>query len=682
MFVSLETLLQDLRYGVRTLRRSPGFAVTAIVVIALGIGTTTTIFSIVNAVLLRPLPYPDRERLVFLWGDLRSRNVTDFPFAPGDFHDLRESGMLFEELAAIDSGPLTISGDDGEPERVRATTVTPNLLSMLGAPILHGRDFNEADGVASRATAEPDIGAPQAAQSTVPMSVILGHAFWQRRYGGDRRIIGRVIDLAGARAEVVGVLAPGFELLFPPGSGVYATADLYAAARVDYESGSRMNVSLSVLGRLKPGVSLDQAQRQLDRIAEDLRERFPIKAAAGYDIRAEPMHEDLVADVRGTLIPLMGAVTFVLLIACANVSNLLLVRVGGRMRELAVRAALGGSRWRLVCQVLAEGLVLAGAGVGLGLGLTALGIQALARLGPEDLPRIGSVDIDERVLVFGVASAILATAVFAVVPAVRASRPDVMDILRVSGRSASLGGGRLFRDTVVVAEVALSFVLLVGSGLMVRSFVELRRADPGYDPDGILTFALENVRLQGADARAAFARDLRQRFLALPGVQSVTAAQSIPLDGAAGNVRWGTDAAAADPSRFQQASANFVLPEFFETLRTPVREGRTFTEQDNSPNTKSIVIDRLLAAKAFPTGNAVGQRLLVRSRGDEPEWLEVIGVVDHQRIFSPAVDGHESIYFVDGFVGHGFPVADSYEGSVGADIADARAGERCGAQLP
>ncbi|HSL72004.1 MAG TPA: ABC transporter permease, partial [Longimicrobiales bacterium] len=496
----MKNLLRDIGYSARTLRKSLPFTLVALLTIALGIGASTAIFSVVNAVLLRPLPYTDAERLVLIWGDLRARDVFDFPFPPADFHDLREQGTLFEEFGAVSTGRQTVSGDDGEPERIIVAGVTANLFSMLGMRTIAGRGFNPDDALPQ---APPPEGVT--AQNTpvpLPAITVLSHRFWQRRYGGAADVLGRTIDLGGQRAEVVGVLAPGAELLFPPGTNVEQIPDVWTALRVDYAAGSRINVFLRVIGKLKPGVSVAAAQSQLDGIATSLRQQFPIKETADLRFRVEPMHDDLVADVQPLILALMGAVLFVLLIACANVANLLLVRSAARERELAVRAALGGSRSRLMMMVLAESLVLGTGGALIGLVFARLGIQALLGLRPDGLPRMESIRLDPLVLGFTVAASFLAALAFGLVPALRASRTDVADVLREAGRNACLARGRMLRSGVVVAEVALSFVLLIACGLMVRSFAALQRTDPGFDANGLLTF-VANAR--GNDGqRAAF----------------------------------------------------------------------------------------------------------------------------------------------------------------------------------
>ena len=649
----MRTLTKDIVYAVRTLRRSPGFALTAIATIALGIGASTAIFSVVNAILLRPLPYADPGRLVLVWGDMRARNVTDFPFPPADYHDLKQQADLFEDFAAVTTGRAPLTGDDGEPEQIRTAGATPNLFTMLGVGMSAGRNFNESDG----APLGPPPGDGQVGQAppppAIPASVILSHEFWQRRYGGDRSVIGKFIDLGGQRSQVVGVLEPGVELLFPPSTNIERFPDAFTAMRIDYVNGSRINVFLRVIGRLKPGVTVPQAQAQMDRIAAELRERFPIKKTSDLHIRVEPMQEDLVADVRPSILALMGAVTFVLLIACANVANLLLVRVSRRERELAVRAALGGSRGQLIRQMLTESFVISGVGALLGIGLAWAGIRVLLALAPDTLPRTDTVALDPLVLGFTIVAAVVAAAVFGIVPALRAARPDLMQVLRTSGRTSALGAGAMLRNGVVTAEVALAFILLVGCGLMLRSVIAMQNANPGFDPNGLLTFVVQNPRLNTPEERQVFMQQVRDRLGGLPGVQSVTAAQPMPLDGLVANLRWGTEKAVTDPSAFQQADLHIVLPGYFSTMRTALLAGRDFTSADNRPDANLVIIDRVTAAKAFPGQSPIGKRLFIRVRTAEPEWYEVIGLVEHQRNVTPASDSREAMFFADGYFFHG-----------------------------
>lgn len=639
------------------LRNSPAFAATAIVTIALGIGASTAIFSVTDAVLLRPLPYRDQDRLVLAISDLKKRDVKDFPFANADFMDLRSgAARSFDEFGAVLTGRIIMPRDDGTPEQIRVATVTPNFFRLLGARVAIGRDFEESDGQPQPPAPPPGTAPAATAPPRLPTIAILSYEYWQRRYGGNSAVLGHGMLGAKGGPLIVGVLAPGFELLFPPSSNLERLPDAWYAARLNYDgsANARNGVSLHVIGRLRQGVSLDRAQAEARIVASQLRRNFPIKETSGFDIRVEPMHKFLVTEVRPTILALLGAVIFLLLIACANVANLMLVRASLRERELAVRTALGGSRWRLVRQMLTETLFIAGLGALLGLALAWAGIRALLAIAPANLPRLESIAINPAVLGFSAVAALVAAGIFGLAPALRASRPDVMHVLRASGRTSGLGGARLLRNSVVVAEVALSFVLLIGSGLMVRTFIALQRIDPGYDPHNMLTFALLGGRRGNVpQQRGAFIRDLQQRIRAVPGVQSATGAFPFPLTGGFSPIRWGQEDALADPTKFQAVDFQLVLPGYFETLRTPLIAGRTFTDDDNAPERKVVIIDEFLAAKAFPHQSAVGKRILIRIQTPEPEWVQVIGVVAHQRQTSLADPGREQIYFTDGFVGYG-----------------------------
>ena len=646
---------KDLLHAARGLRKSPAFTLTAVATIALGIGASTAIFSVVNAVLLQPLPYRDAGRLAFIESDMRHRNVVDFPISGPDYSDMRRANTQFDDIAAIVTGRAPARDDFGEPELIRNGAVTCNFLSLLGARLVLGRDFNDADCVPPPPAPPPAPGAAPAPPPGPPgpIMAILSNELWQRRYAGNRDVIGRSIDFGGGMAQIVGVLEPHFELLFPPRAGVEHLPEIWTAGRFDFTQG-RNDVFLHLIGRLKPGATLATAQSQADRFGEEMRRLYTIKNTAGFYFRVEAMRQHLVADVRPAILAIMGAVTFLLLIACANVANLLLVRAATRARELAVRAALGGNRWALVRQLLAEVSLLAASGALLGLGLASLGINLLIYLGPKNLPLLHSVTIDLPVLAFTALAAILAAAVFGVLPALRASRPDIMDVLRASGRTTGLGRGRLLRNAVVMTEVALSFVLLIGCGLMVRSFYAITHADPGFRPANVLTFLMPGAPgLRSPDLRAAFMNDFRGRLRALPGAVSASSSSGLPLDGSGPLARWGTDAALTDPAKFHQANFFAVAPGYLETLGARLLAGRTFTDADNAPRPRVIIVDDILAAKAFPRENAVGKRLLCRIRTPEAEFFEVIGVVQHQRHESLAVDGHEGAYVTDGYFGYG-----------------------------
>ena len=659
----MDSLIKDVAYALRTLARNLGFTVTAITTIALGIGACTAIFSIVNGVLLRPLPYNDPSRLVLVWTELRARNVMDFPFPIPDVKDLRADARSFDGVAGLfPPARVPIGGDGTTPEQVRVQAATPNLLSLLGARAMAGRLFVEQDGTPQPRNPAPPGAPPQQAQPQpprLPTIVILTHGFWQRKFGGDAGVVGRTIDFGNGKAEIVGVLAPAFELLFPPRTGIDPNVDMWSAARLDFDNAARNTGALRVVARLKAGVTLEQARAEAEGLAATMRERFPVKKTADVHYRVVPMQEDLVSGVRTSILALFGAVTFVLLIACANVANLLVVRAAARERELVIRAAIGGSRRRLIQQMLTESLVLALIGGGLGLVIAQGGIEFLVSMGPAKLPRIGSIGIDPLVLAFTAGATLVTAIVCGLVPALRASRPNLVDVLRLSGASPALRAGRALRNGVVVVEVALSFVLLIGSGLMIRSFIALQRVDPGYDASHVLTFVVQPQQRQ-PEERAAFLRQLDERLRAIPGVVSASAATPVPLDGGTQNIPWATEAAgASDPSAFRQANFFTVRPGYFETLRTRLIAGRTFTDDDSTRTSDKVIVDDVLAARAFPDASAVGRTLLVRNlrqngpNAPQNEKVEVIGVVAHQRHESLVEPGREEIFFSEGFFGPG-----------------------------
>ena len=523
-------VLRDFILAARTLRKSPVFAVTAALTIALGIGASAAIFSVTNAVLLRPLPYRDPGRLAFALCDMRKRSVKDFPISNADFMDVRAATTpVFEEMAAVNTGRQASPREDGTPEQIHWAVVSPNFFHLMGAGLALGRPFTEADGQPQPVAAP---GAPPPARPA--LATILSYEYWKRRFGGRADVLGRATPGAPPGSTViVGVLAPGFELLFPPESDLEQEPDVWFAARMEYDVKNRYNVQWHAVARLKDGVSVEQAQTAADRVSAEIRQKAVVWGTAGYAIRIEPMHRHVVAAVRPALLALMGAVIFLLLIACANVANLMLVRAALRERELAVRTAMGGSWWRLVSQTLAEALLLAGVGAALGLGLAWIGIRELRAIAPANLPRLDAVAIDPAVVAFSALAALAATAVFGLAPAWRAARPDIAQVLRASGRASSLGSAGWLRNAVVVAEVALSFVLLIGSGLMFRSFLALLQIDPGFDPHGLLTFQLLGGRGgQTPAARAARQREIEQRLRAIPGVEAVTASFPLPLGGA------------------------------------------------------------------------------------------------------------------------------------------------------
>jgi len=642
--------LQNFKIAARVLAKSPLFTITAVVTIALGLGACTAIFSVTQAVLLQPLPYKDPDRLVIAGMELRQRHVLDLPFSNADYIDLRDGTKnAFEDFCGVFTFQFVIPRDDGTPEQVRMAVATTNFFRVTGGSIALGRDFDDNDGIPQSAPAPGAQPGPR-----LPFIAILSHEYFQRRFGGNAAILGHPLLTSGQpNPLVVGVLAPNFRLYFPPQSNEEPAPDIWIANRLGYDADQRNGFSIRAIGRLKPGVSLEQAQAAADKVAAEARKSFLISGTAGYFIRLEPLRQHMVAKVRPAILALMGSAAFLLLIACANVANLLLVRASLRERELAVRAAIGGSRWRLIVPLLTEAVVLAFVGALAGLALAWAGIHVLRALAPADLPRFESVQMNSYIMGFTALTCLAAIAIFGMVPAWRASRPGIANLLRGSSRNAGLLGGSALRNAVVMVEVALSFVLLVGSGLMFRSFFELQHTDPGFDPHHLLTFRIAgNPRnADTPEKRASFVRQVQDRLRAIPGVESVTASSPFPLAGGFSPIRWGTEEALADASKFQATDNEIVVPGYFEALHVPLLAGRTFTDDDNLPGRNVVVIDQVLANKAFHGQSAVGKRILIRIRTPEAEWVEVIGVVAHQHEESLTEPGREQVYFTDAFVG-------------------------------
>ena len=644
---------KDLAYAIRTLRNHPAFAVTAILTLALGIGASSAIFSVVNAVLLRPLPYGDADRLAIITEDLRVRHVVDFPMAPGDLPDIRDGATLFDGVAAIQATPnATLNRDPSPPEQITVAQATTNVFDVLQTPVMFGRNFTADDGTPNQIVPfGPGAAAAGPPPPRLPAIVILGYDFWRREFGGDTSIIGRTINVFNADVHVVGIASPRAELLFPASMNVPRHVDVWMALRVNFADASRQNVAYRLIGRLKPGATMGAARRQIEQIGAALRQRFPVRVTSGVYFRLEPMKQYLVSQVRTAILALMGAVTFVLLIACANVANLLLVRASERERELAVRAALGGSPWTIVRQLLAESVVLAGIAAVLGVGLAQLGVALLLQLAPASLPRLADVSVDPVVLGFTVIASFVAAMVFGLVPALRASRPDVAQVLRATGRTPALSGAARLRTAVIVAEVALSFVLLVGCGLMIRSFVSLSRVDPGFDANGLLTLSVGNLRARSIEEATALDRQLQAVIAATPGVSAVSAAISVPFDGSDPSGRWGPQAAASDQTLFRQGAYVSIAPGYFDVMRTRILAGRSYTAADDGPDQHEVVIDDWAAKLAFGDSSAIGKTILLRRGGDDVEPYTVIGVVAHERHTSLVGDEKETLFFPASTVG-------------------------------
>ncbi|HEY9506594.1 MAG TPA: ABC transporter permease [Gemmatimonadales bacterium] len=610
-------MLHDIRYALRSLHRHRVFTLTAILTLGLGIGANTAIFSAVNGVLLRPLPYSDPDRILTIWGHHSAigRESASLP----DFLDWRKA-RSFSGMAAWANAAFTVTGT-GEPEVVSGALVTPNYFRVLGAPVPLGRDFR--DDEARGAT----------------RVVVLSQGYWQRAYGGRPDVVGSRITLGGVPYTIVGAGARGLALP--------AEVDVWAPFQTDTTLGRR-NDFLQVIGRLAPGATAETAQVELATIARRLEAEYPA-SNAGWGVELIGLHERIVGEIRPALLVFLGAVALVLLIACANVANLMLVRVAARERELTIRAALGASRGRLVRQLLTESVLLALAGGVLGLGLAVWGVSALRALDPGTLPRLDEVRLDARALAFALVLSVGTGLLFGVVPAVRARRFDLRGGLAEGGRA--LSGARSAartRSALVLAEVALASVLLVGAALLLRSFVGLTRVDPGISVDGILTarVTLPRSRYDDPARQVAFADALLDRARALPGVASAALGSAAPVDDAV--PYWAIALAGVEqppPDVVQDAVVYRASPEYFHTFGLPLIRGRLFEPADRADRTPVAIVSQGLAQRYWPGRDPVGSRLTFGDPTDSAtSWMTVVGVVGDVRQDGAVSPAYPQIY--------------------------------------
>ncbi len=634
----MSELLQDLRYGARRLARSPGFTAVAALTLALGIGANTAIFSVVDAVLLRPLPYGDPERLVLVWDRMERSAIERAPVSAPDLADFREQTRRFAGFAATNNVNEVALTGDGDPEQIQVAGVTANFFDVLGVAPRLGRGFEAADDVPF-----PPPNADGAPVEIPPTAMILTDAYWRRRFGGDPGVIGRAVRLAGQPMTVVGVLPPGWELLMPPDAGMPTDVDAYSPLRIDLAAGPRDNQWLRVIARLAPGVTLAEAQAEMDAVAARHREISPFHRDMGIAVELRPMHRDVVGHVRPALLALLGAVGFVLLIACANVANLLLARSALRRREMAVRASLGAGRGRLFRQVLVEGVLLAVPAAAAGLALAAIGVELLVALRPPDLPRLGTIGLDPRVLSFTLAAAVAAALLAGLAPALTASFERPGAALAARGGD---GGGRLrLRGALVVAEVALSLVLLIGAGLMLRTFFELARVRPGFDPEGVLTYklSLPFPEYPAPEDRTRFFRRMEDQVAAEPGVEAVGSVFPMPLGGRFWTGPYGH---AGDPEETwteQEADFRVITPGYFDAMGIAVLSGRALTAADVEEEREVAVIDVGLARKLWGAIPPVGERIGLDLFGEKLR-LDVVGVVEPVRHAGLTEPPNETLY--------------------------------------
>lgn len=612
----MNTLLADIRYAFRMLLKSPAFTIIAVLALALGIGANAAIFSVVNAVLLRALPYKAPTELVWLWGTNPQNDIAKETASYPDFNDWRQQAQSFSAMAGFTSSSAILGGTDGEPERVRSAVAVGDLFTLLGVEPMIGRKF-----------------LPEENEDGKNRVVLLSHTLWQRRFGGDARIIGGQITINNNQHTVVGVLPPTFQDPLP---GQNQRVEMWLPVGVTQRmQQARRGDFLNVAARLKPGTSLQQAQAEMTGIMARLEKQYP-GTNTGWGAIVQSLHETMTGDVRPALLVLLGAVSVLLLIACANVANLLLARATARQREIAIRAALGASRTRIIAQLLTENVILSLCGGALGLLFAYWGMDALLALSPGNIPRLDTIQIDSQVLLFAMGVSLLTGVVFGLAPALTISKPELNNTLKEGGRGGAEGGAaRRLRSGLAITEIALSFVLLVGAGLLIRSFLQLQQVNPGFNVDHVLTvkLALPTAKYAEDQQVANFYDQLLPRLAALPGVQSAAATNSLPLDtGAAYNSFVVEGRIPAPTDRQPDAETRIVHPAYFNALQIPLKRGRLLDDRDATGAPDVVVINETMAKKYFGGDDAIGRRITFGDpQAADAEWFTVVGIVGDVR---------------------------------------------------
>jgi len=604
----MESMFEDLRYSLRALARSPSFTLVAVVGLALGIGANSAIFTAMNAVLLRPLPYKEAEQLVLLWELNRHNGDHEIKASAPDYIDWKEQNSVFQDIAAFNANSdlgLNLS-EAGHPARISATSVTGNLFSVLGVTPSLGRSFL------------PDEERPGSA----PVC-ILSDGLWRRRFGSDPKILGKAVTLNGEMWTVVGVMPRGFR--FPQSVDLWVPAIVRSTARTKHAQHY-----LGVIARLKPGLSLDHAQAELDALARRMGLQYP-ETNAGLGIRLVPLRTQITGNIRPALLVLFGATAFVLLIACTNLANLLLVRATVRQAEMSLRLALGASRTRLVRQLLTESALLGLFGGILGLILAFVGTRFLLNHSPSNFPRTNEIAVDGRVLAFTLGLSVFTAVIFGVVPALQASKPDLIRTLKVGGSGFAMGQGwQRLRLLLVASEMALALVLLIGASLMIRSFFRLQEVNIGLDPLNVLTMNTTlTVDRYPAPRQIAFYRDVVERIGALPGVTSVGAVDNLPLGGSDLHTFGIVGRSAWDPGDEPSGEFGVVTPQYFNAIGIPLTKGRYFTEGDGEENPRVAIINKALASRYWPKEDPLGKHITIDFEREAREIVGVVGNVRH-----------------------------------------------------
>ena len=634
------TLVQDVRYAIRGFLRTPGFTLAAMSSIAIGVGANTAIFSVASGLLLRPLPYQDADRLAILWNRSPGLGITEDWFSTAQYFDIKNGHSGFEHIAIAIGGNYNLTGD-GEPERIGTIRVSSNLLPMLGVRPILGTSFDEADDVPGRTG-----------------RALMGYGTWMRRYGGDPAVLGRTLMLNGQPYELIGVLPPSFDLpreVLPTLGGAEHAEILIPLPLAAEAARIRNREDYNILAKVKRGVTLDDAQREMDGITARLRSEHPdfYPANGGLTFSIVPLQDYVVGGVRRALVILVAAVAFVLLIACANVANLLLSRALVRQKEIALRAAIGASRSRLVRQLLTESVVLAIGGGVLGLLFSFWTLEAIRALGSKSVPRLHEISIDGQVLLFALAVSVIAGTLFGLAPALRLSNFDLIgglkDVSRTSAGSAIWGRGQVLRRALVVSELALSVMLLIGAGLLIRSFARVQQVPPGFNPSNVLTLELAMTGRKYADTATVLEtyKQFWQKLATLPGVTAVGGVTALPLSQM---MAWGPitveGRVPAAGEKFINVDIRVVGGEYFKAMEIPLRGGRLFNDHDTRDSYRAVIVDEHMARQLWPGTDPVGKR--IRTGGFDvtanTPWMTVVGVVGRIKQDALDADSRMAIY--------------------------------------
>jgi putative ABC transport system permease protein len=607
----IEELTHDVRYGARILVKQPGFTLIAIITLALGIGTNTAIFSVINALILNPPSIAEPESVAAIWRTPKDKRIESY-VSYLELQDWRAKNQSFEAIAGYKPNGFTLL-DESQAKRIQGMRVTANFLSLLKVKLLRGRDFQFEE---EKRGAQP--------------VAIISYQYWQNRLGGNEEALGQELSLNGKLFTIIGILPPTFEFPLVEKQREILTTIAAEGQNLD-ERGAQV---LLTIGRLKQGATLAQAQAEMTSIAENLAQQYPQynRNITAYLVSAD---EQIVGrDIRRALWLLLGAVGFILLIACANITNLLLVRASSRQKELALRAALGAGTWRVARQLLTESFLLSLLSGAVGLLIALWGLNAMKLYGADQLPRLNEVQINGRVLAFTLATSLLTAALFSLIPIFKASRPDINEILKSGAKNTTSSGAlRLWRDSLVVVEVALGLVLLIGAGLMIRSFGLLVNVNPGFDPKNVLTGNVSMTRAiyENTEERVRYVNQTLERLRALPGVESAAFVAPMPFSG--GNV--GSDfriegRPKAEPGQEPEANVRSVTAQYFQAIKIPLHKGRYFTEEDKRGGVGAAIINETLAARYFPDEDPIGKRIsnigANQNEGDPEQW-EIVGVI-------------------------------------------------------